>query len=72
MLSLLDVQMFKTCLGLLPMLWCPAMLIPSLIGARLYIGLSEATFRKIVLGLLTASGVALLRSALPHLLGRAS
>lgn len=46
----------------------PAMLIPSLLGARLYIGISEATFRKVVLGLLTASGVALLSSSLPHLL----
>ena len=50
----------------------PAMLIPSVIGARLYIGISEAAFRKIVLGLLTASGVALLVSSLHHLLGRAS
>ncbi len=48
----------------------PAMLIPSLLGARLYIGISEATFRKIVLGLLTASGVALLASSVPVLLTR--
>ncbi len=41
-------------------------------GAHLCIGISEAAFRKIVLGLLTASGVALLASSLPHLLGRAS
>jgi uncharacterized membrane protein YfcA len=46
----------------------PAMLIPSLLGARLYIGITEATFRKVVLGLLTASGVALLSSSLPKLL----
>ena len=45
----------------------PAMLIPSLLGARLYIGLSEAVFRQIVLGLLTASGAALLISAWPQL-----
>ncbi|MFC5524090.1 sulfite exporter TauE/SafE family protein [Polaromonas jejuensis] len=50
----------------------PAMLIPSLLGGRVYIGLSEAAFRKIVLGLLTASGLALLASSLPLLLGRAS
>jgi len=50
----------------------PAMLLPSLIGARVYIGISEVTFRKIVLSLLTASGAALLGSSLPQLLGRAS
>ena len=43
-------------------------LVPVLLGARLYIGISEANFRKIVLGLLTASGVALLASSLPVLL----
>jgi uncharacterized membrane protein YfcA len=48
----------------------PAMLIPSLLGARLYIGISEATFRKVVLSLLTGTGVALLASSLPGLLRR--
>ncbi|WP_431097451.1 sulfite exporter TauE/SafE family protein [Polaromonas aquatica] len=48
----------------------PALLIPSLLGARLYIGISEATFRKLVLGLLTCTGVALLASSVPELLGR--
>jgi len=48
----------------------PAMLIPTLLGTRLYIGISEATFRKIVLSLLTASGIALLASSVPHLLQR--
>lgn len=48
----------------------PAMLVPSLLGARLYVGLSEASFRRLVLGLLTASGVALLVSAVPRLLAR--
>ena len=48
----------------------PVMLIPALIGGRLYIGISEATFRKIVLGLLTAGGMALLASSAPVLLGR--
>lgn len=47
-----------------------AMLVPTLLGARLYIGISESTFRKIVLSLLTASGVGLLASALPHLVGQ--
>lgn len=46
----------------------PAMLIPSLIGARVYIGISETLFRRLVLGLLTASGIALLTAALPKLL----
>ncbi len=45
----------------------PALLIPTLLGARLYINISEAAFRKIVLTLLTASGVALLASALDRL-----
>jgi uncharacterized membrane protein YfcA len=49
----------------------PAMLVPTLLGARLYIGISEATFRKVVLGLLTASGVALLSASVPALLARA-
>ena len=48
----------------------PAMLIPSLLGARLYIGISEATFRKVVLTLLTATGIALLASSVPGLLRR--
>jgi uncharacterized membrane protein YfcA len=48
----------------------PAMLIPSLLGARLYAGISPAVFRAIVLGLLTLSGVALLAAALPVLIRR--
>jgi len=48
----------------------PAMLIPSLLGARVYLGISEAAFRKIVLTLLTASGLVLLVSSLPGLLAR--
>jgi uncharacterized membrane protein YfcA len=48
----------------------PAMLIPSLLGSRLYIGISDVAFKRVVLGLLTASGVALLASALPQLLAR--
>jgi len=46
----------------------PAMLIPTLLGTRLYLGISESTFRKIVLSLLTLSGIALLASSLPKLL----
>lgn len=48
----------------------PAMLIPAFIGTRLYVGMSEAAFRTIVLGLLTVSGCALLISALPRLMAR--
>lgn len=46
----------------------PAMLIPTLLGARLYIGISDAAFRRLVLGLLTASGLAMLASALPKVI----
>lgn len=45
-----------------------AMLIPTLVGTRLYAGISEAGFRRLVLGLLTVSGVAMLASALPKLI----
>jgi uncharacterized membrane protein YfcA len=48
----------------------PAMLVPALVGARLYIGISELAFRRTVLGLLTASGAALLVASLPVLLRR--
>jgi hypothetical protein len=44
------------------------MLVPGWLGARAYVGISDAMFRKIVLGMLTASGLALLASALPALL----
>jgi uncharacterized membrane protein YfcA len=47
-----------------------AVAVPVLLGARLYIGISEAAFRKLVLGLLTLSGVAMLASAVPALLQR--
>jgi len=48
----------------------PAMLVPSLLGARLYLKLGETGFRKVVLGLLTASGIAMLAAALPTVLHR--
>ena len=41
-----------------------------LLGGRLYAGISETGFRKVVLALLTASGAALLAAALPVLAGR--
>ena len=46
----------------------PAMLVPTLLGMRVYAGISEAAFRQIVLGLLTLSGVAMLASSVPQLL----
>ena len=46
----------------------PALLIPSLIGARVYVGLSDLAFRRIVLILLTCSGVAMIAASLPGLL----
>lgn len=50
----------------------PAVLLPVLLGARLYAGISEQGFRQVVLGLLTATGVALLASAAPVLWQRAA
>jgi uncharacterized protein len=38
--------------------------IPSLLGTRVYLGLSQARFRQIVLALLTLSGAAMLWKAL--------
>jgi uncharacterized membrane protein YfcA len=49
----------------------PAVLLPAVLGARVYIGLSPAMFRHVVLGLLTLSGVSMLVSAVPQLLARA-
>lgn len=46
----------------------PALVLPSMLGARIYAGLSPAAFRRIVLVLLTASGIAMLVSSLPGLL----
>jgi uncharacterized protein len=43
----------------------PAMLLPWWLGSRVYIGISEVTFRRIVLGLLTLSGAGMLASSLP-------
>lgn len=55
-------------------LWAPmaltagALLVPALLGMRVYIGISPLAFRNIVLSLLTASGIAMLANALPALL----
>lgn len=40
----------------------PAMLLPTWLGTRVYVGISEARFRQLVLGLLTLSGAAMLVS----------
>jgi uncharacterized membrane protein YfcA len=45
----------------------PAMLLPSLIGARIYHGLSPLAFRRVVLMVLTAAGLAMVAAGLPHL-----
>jgi hypothetical protein len=42
----------------------PALIVPSLFGARVYVGLSEAGFRRVVLTLLTGAGVAMIVAAL--------
>jgi len=46
----------------------PALLVPALLGMRLYTRISPAAFRNVVLGLLTLSGIAMLASSLPRLL----
>jgi uncharacterized membrane protein YfcA len=48
----------------------PALLLPALLGMKVYVGLCPLAFRNIVLGLLTASGIAMLANALPQLLRR--
>ena len=48
----------------------PAMLVPTWLGTRVYVGISEARFRQIVLTLLSVSGVGLLASSLPALRAR--
>ena len=56
--------------SMLPMLAVvlPAMLLPTLLGTRAYLGISEAAFRRLVLSLLTASGIALAATAIPRIL----
>jgi len=52
---------------LLPLV-AAAVLVPALIGARFYRRLSEQSFRRVVLGLLTAAGAVMLVSASPRVL----
>lgn len=46
-----------------------AVLVPVLVGARIYVGLSELAFRRVVMVLLTLAGLGLLASGLPRLVG---
>lgn len=55
-------------LGLFPVVVL-AVLVPTLLGVRLYRGLSDQLFRRVVLGLLTVSGWLLIGLSLPKLLG---
>ena len=52
---------------LLPLV-AAALAVPSLVGARLYHRLGEREYRRVVLGLLTAGGAAMLISAVPRVL----
>jgi uncharacterized membrane protein YfcA len=47
-----------------------AMALPAILGTRVYLEISELAFRRVVLSLLTASGVAMLMASLPALLSR--
>jgi hypothetical protein len=44
------------------------MVVPTLIGVELYARFSEAGFRRLILALLSLSGVVLLAASVPHLL----
>lgn len=57
----------RTTLALTPAV-AAAMLVPSWLGARIYKGLSDAAFRRVVLLLLLATGAALLVTTLPKAL----
>jgi uncharacterized membrane protein YfcA len=48
----------------------PALLLPALLGMRVYVGISPEAFKRVVMGLLTASGLAMLAHAVPALLAR--
>lgn len=68
----LQVGTGNVSMAMLPLLGIVAVcvLVPVLLGARLYVGISDAAFRQIVLGLLTLSGIALLVASVPELLRR--
>jgi len=46
----------------------PALVLPALLGMKVYVGISPQAFRQVVLTLLTASGLVMLASALQQLL----
>jgi len=46
----------------------PAMVVPTLLGVRIYARFSEAGFRQLILVLLSISGVVLLAASVPRLL----
>lgn len=48
----------------------PATVVPALLGIRLYARFSDAGFRRLILALLTLSGVVLLLASVPKLLAR--
>jgi len=54
--------------GAMFLVMVPAMIVPTLVGARLYAAIDDASFRKLVLVLLTISGLTLLSAAVPALL----
>jgi uncharacterized protein len=68
--SYLATGIIEPSMGPLLALVPPAVLIPVLLGARAYLRIDDLTFRKLVLGLLSFSGVALLASSAPVLLAR--
>ena len=61
-----------------PALWpklalvAPALLVPVLLGSRLYAGISAEAFRRLVLTLLSLTGLALLANAMPVVLRAAA
>lgn len=46
----------------------PAMVIPAMLGAKLYTKISDAAFRRLVLAILSVMGISLLISSVPRLL----
>ncbi|MFM2069276.1 MAG: hypothetical protein RLZZ584_4185 [Pseudomonadota bacterium] len=49
----------------------PALVLPNLLGTRIYRGLSPLAFRRVVLALLSAAGLVMLAAGVPALLARA-
>ena len=47
-----------------------ALIVPSVVGARIYLGISALAFRRVVLGVLFVAGVVMVASSLPALTGR--